>query len=490
MKELKSGTDIRGTALGPGCNLTPDRAELLGRAFVSFLKKKTASRPVKIAVGRDPRLSGEALKEGLVQGLCAMGADVIDCGLATTPSMFFSTYYEGSRCDGAVEITASHLPYDKNGLKFFTKDGGIDGDDVSELIRLAEENAFSVRNRGCMRQFDLMGPYSESLVRLVREKTGEQQPLNGVHVVVDAGGGAGGFFVRQVLAPLGADTGGSVFLEPDGRFQGHIPNPENEAAISSCRRATLEAGADMGICFDTDCDRCALVDATGMELNRNRMIALAAALMLREHPGCTIVTDSVTSRGLTAFIQAKGGRHHRFMRGYKKVIDEAVRLEKSGVCAPLAMETSGHGALKENHYLDDGSYLAARMLAELAALKKAGKPLVSLIDGLAEPAESRELRIQIKAAAFRQYGERVLAELKEYCAGQGWALEEPNYEGVRVNFGPGEGDGWFLVRLSLHDPVIPVNIESDTPGGAGIMAARLRAFLRQYEELEIPEDEK
>ena len=177
MKELKSGTDIRGTALGPGCNLTPDRAELLGRAFVSFLKKKTASRPVKIAVGRDPRLSGEALKEGLVQGLCAMGADVIDCGLATTPSMFFSTYYEGSRCDGAVEITASHLPYDKNGLKFFTKDGGIDGDDVSELIRLAEENAFSVRNSGCMRQFDLMGPYSESLVRLVREKTGEQQPL-------------------------------------------------------------------------------------------------------------------------------------------------------------------------------------------------------------------------------------------------------------------------------------------------------------------------
>ena len=83
-----------------------------------------------------------------------------------------------------------------------------------------------------------------------------------------------------------------------------------------------------------------------------------------------------------------------------------------------------------------------------------------------------------------------MAGLKEYCAGQGWALEEPNYEGVRVNFGPGEGDGWFLVRLSLHDPVIPVNIESDTPGGAGIMAARMRAFLRQYEELEIPEDEK
>lgn len=486
MKNLKNGTDIRGTALGENPNLTPAIAELLGKAFVAFLEQKGLPAPLTVAVGRDPRLSGENLKAGLVKGLRSMGAKVLDCGLATTPSMFFATYFEGSNADGAIEITASHLPYDKNGLKFFTKNGGLDGKDVSELIRLAEENAFPARTEGGMEVFDLMTPYGNSLVKLVQEKTGEERPLEGVKVVVDAGNGAGGFFVEKVLAPLGADTDGSVFLEPDGRFPNHIPNPENKQAMAACAEATLKAGADMGICFDTDCDRSAIVDASGMEINRNRMIAMIGALMLREHPGCTIVTDSVTSRGLTAFIEERGGVHHRFMRGYKKVIDEAVRLEQTGVCAPLAMETSGHGALKENHYLDDGSYLAARMLAELAALKKQGKTLLSLIDGLAEPAESLELRANIKAEDFKAYGANVLEELEAYCKANGWEMVSPNYEGVRVNFGKETGDGWFLVRMSLHDPVIPINIESDSEGGALTIADALYAFLGRFEALELP----
>lgn len=486
MKELKSGTDIRGTALGEKATLTPERAELFGKAFVTFLERRGAAVPPTVAVGHDPRLSAEGLKEGLIRGLRSMGAQVLDCGLATTPSMFFSTYYEESSCDGAIEITASHLPYDKNGLKFFTKDGGIDGSDVSELIRLAEEDLFPSRIQGPVVEFDLMAPYSQSLVDLVRLKTGEDQPLQGVRVVVDAGNGAGGFFVEKVLAPLGAETAGSVFLEPDGRFPNHIPNPENKAAMAACARATLDAGADMGICFDTDCDRSAIVDSSGMEINRNRMIAMAAALVLGENPGCTIVTDSVTSRGLAAFIEERGGVHHRFMRGYKKVIDEAKRLEKEGICAPLAMETSGHGALKENHYLDDGSYLAARMLAELAQLKKQGKTLTSLIDGLAEPAESLELRANITVEDFKAYGADLLEKLEAYCRQVGWELVSPNYEGVRVNFGKNEGDGWFLVRMSLHDPVIPMNIESDTPGGAVEIADRLYAFLNDFEGLELP----
>ena len=443
--------------------------------------------PLTVAVGRDPRLSGESLKEGLVRGLLAMGAQVLDCGQATTPSMFFSTYYEESSCDGAIEITASHLPYDKNGLKFFTKEGGIDGSVVSRLIELAEENAFPARRSGVVEKFDLMTPYSESLIALVQDKTGEDRPLAGVKVVVDAGNGAGGFFVEKVLKPLGAETAGSVFLEPDGRFPNHIPNPENKAAMKACADATLAAGADMGICFDTDCDRSAIVDSSGMEINRNRMIAMIAALMLKEHPGCTIVTDSVTSKGLAAFIEQKGGVHHRFMRGYKKVIDEAIRLESTGVCAPLAMETSGHGALKENHYLDDGSYLAARMLAELARLKKDGKSLLSLIEGLAEPAESLELRADITAEAFKVYGARVLDELEAHCKEQGWELVAPNYEGVRVNFGKEDGDGWFLVRMSLHDPVVPINIESDSEGGAVMIADRLYEFLSKYENLVLPQ---
>lgn len=486
MIKLKNGTDIRGIAIGEKTNLTPAIAERLGKAFAVYLMEKGAKAPLTVAVGRDPRLSGKALMEGLVKGLCAMGSKVLDCGLATTPSMFFATYYEGSRADGAIEITASHLPYDRNGLKFFTKEGGIDGKAVSRLIELAEQDAFEEQSGGSYEEFDLMGPYGESLVSLVRGKTGEEKPLSEISVVVDAGNGAGGFFVERVLKPLGAKTDGSVFLEPDGSFPNHIPNPENPAAMAACAKATLDAGAELGICFDTDCDRSAIVSAEGKEINRNRMIAMIGALMLRENPGCTIVTDSVTSKGLAEFIKERGGVHHRFMRGYKKVIDEAIRLESTGICAPLAMETSGHGALKENHYLDDGSYLVARLLAELALLKKQGKSLLSLIDGLKEPAESMELRANIKAEDFKGYGAGVLERLSAYCKEQGWSIETPNFEGVRVNFGKNEGDGWFLVRMSLHDPVIPINIESDTEGGAKRIADQLYAFLGQFDGLELP----
>lgn len=485
MKNLKNGTDIRGIAIGENANLTPEIAFRLGRAFAAFLAERSKKR-LKIAVGQDPRLSGEGLKKGLIEGLCAMGATVLDCGLATTPSMFFATYYERSDCDGAIEITASHLPFDRNGLKFFTKDGGVDGTIVSRLIELAEADQFEKKSGGSAEKFDLMGPYGESLVALVREKTGEERPLLGIGVVVDAGNGAGGFFVERVLKPLGAKTDGSVFLEPDGSFPNHIPNPENPAAMAACAKATVEAGAELGICFDTDCDRSAIVAADGMEINRNRMIAMIGALMLREHPGCTIVTDSVTSKGLAKFIEERGGVHHRFMRGYKKVIDEAIRLESTGVCAPLAMETSGHGALKENHYLDDGSYLVARLLAELALLKKQGKSLLSLIDGLEEPKEAMELRADILEGDFKAYGAKVLEALSAHCKKMGWEMVAPNYEGVRVNFGKEGGDGWFLVRMSLHDPVVPINIESDSEGGAKVIADQLYAFLGQFDGLKLP----
>lgn len=133
---------------------------------------------------------------------------------------------------------------------------------------------------------------------------------------MDAGNGAGGFYAEKVLLPLGADTTGSQFLEPDGRFPNHIPNPENETAMRSVCEAVKNSGADFGIIFDTDVDRAGAVDENGEEINRNRLIALISAILLAEKPG-TIVTDSVTSDGLAQFIEAHGGKHCRFRRGYK-----------------------------------------------------------------------------------------------------------------------------------------------------------------------------
>ncbi len=140
--------------------------------------------------------------------------------------------------------------------------------------------------------------------------------------------------------------------------------------------------------------------------------------------------------------------HRRFRRGYRNVINEALRLNAAGQDCQLAIETSGHAALKENYFLDDGAYLVTRFLMEIAA----GRSLESLLEGLYEPVESREFRLKILAEDFRAAGTAVLDSLAEYAKEQpGWSIAPDNCEGVRVNLDKAHGDGWFLLRLSLHD---------------------------------------
>ena len=330
-----------------------------------------------------------------------------------------------------------------------------------------------------------MDTYAAQLRKKVQDAAGCEQPLAGMRIVVDAGNGAGGFYCAKVLEPLGADTAGSRYLDPDGSFPNHIPNPENEAAMQSIMDAVQESKADLGIIFDTDVDRAGAVLSDGTELNRNRIIAMMAAILLREHPGTTIVTDSITSTGLAAFIRKHGGVHHRFKRGYRNVINESMRLNREGHDSQLAMETSGHGALKENYFLDDGAYLVTRLLIELARAKKEGYTLESLIADLAEPAESKEFRMNILVPDFKAYGQKIIDELNVYAASQpGWSVAPDNFEGVRVNLDKAHGDGWFLLRLSLHDPLIPLNIESDSVGGVRQIAAELAPFLRPFDQLD------
>ena len=273
--------------------------------------------------------------------MTSSGCDVLLTGLSSTPSMFMILQEEDIGCDAAVMVTASHLPYQKNGLKFFTKEGGPEGKEIAALLQAASEGkALSADQKGSVREMDYIGRYAAGLVRLVREKTGCERPLEGKKIVVDAGNGAGGFYVEKVLQPLGADTEGSQFLEPDGRFPNHIPNPENKDAMRAISECVKKNKADFGIIFDTDVDRAGAVDAKGEEINRNRLIALISAILLAEKPG-TIVTDSVTSDGLAAFIRSKGGRHCRYKRGYRNVIDKAKELNAAGSTPPSASRRAG-----------------------------------------------------------------------------------------------------------------------------------------------------
>jgi len=492
-KKLQNGSDIRGVAMegipGEQVNLTPEVAALLGKSFATWLERH-GNGMKKVAVGTDSRITGPALKESFIKGLTDSGYDVLDCGLASTPAMFMTTIDPNLKVEGGVMLTASHLPFNRNGMKFFTEKGGFDKGNVSELLQIAAEGEFpEPAVAGKVRTIDFISDYAGFLVETIRKGVNDPEqfnsPLAGLKIIVDAGNGAGGFFADKVLSPLGADIRGSQFLDPDGQFPNHVPNPEDAGAMASICKAVTRENADLGIIFDTDVDRAAIVDADGNAVNRNDLIAMISSVILEEHPGSVIVTDSITSAGLNWFITKHlGGIHHRFKRGYKNVINESLRLNDEGTESWLAIETSGHAALKENYFLDDGAYLVAKLLIQMARMNHQGKTLSSLISNLPHPAEEGEFRFQIRAEDFTSYGQRVLDQLAGLVEKEpGWSPETPNYEGIRVKCTNKEEDGWFLLRMSLHDPVMPLNIESNIQGGVKTISGRLLGLLSDFEHL-------
>ena len=484
---LQNGSDVRGIAIdgveGEPVNLTSEAVNRIASGFVKFLATKLGKTDLKIAIGHDSRVSAPMIKAAAIRALVANGVKVIDCGLASTPAMFMSIIFDETKADGSIMLTASHLPFNRNGMKFFTAEGGLEKSDIKTVLT----NACSIEEKlgdiSAVEKFDLIDLYSKHLVRIIREKIGRgEQPLKGMKIVVDAGNGGGGFFATKVLEPLGADTTGSQFLEPDGMFPNHIPNPEDKKAMAAIRAAVLENKADLGLIFDTDVDRMSAVLSDGEDVSRNALIAMMAAILAPDYPHSTIVTDSVTSDGLHKFLEAELGlKHHRFKRGYKNVINECIRLNNSGIVSPLAIETSGHGALSENYYLDDGAYLAVKLLIAAARAHAEGKSLSTLIEKLEYPAETVEYRLKINDENFREYGSKVLDEFRRRAEQAGLKFAEPNFEGVRLIF----DGGWALLRQSLHDPNMPLNIESDVAGDCKKIAVEIKNLLGGFDKLDL-----
>ena len=483
--ELKSGTDVRGIASdlgGKKVNLTNKAVYDITCAFVSWYVNKYGKDVslLKISVGHDSRISADRISKQVISALSNSGVSVLNCGLASTPAMFMTTV--DLEADAAVQITASHHPFDRNGLKFFTRIGGLDSEDIAEILTLAENEERVVCNvKGDVKSVNYMTDYAARLRKMICEAVQakeEDKPLSGYKIVVDAGNGAGGFYAENVLKVLGADITGSQFLEPDGMFPNHIPNPENKEAMESICKAVVDNHADLGLIFDTDVDRAGCVGADGAEINRNRLIALASIIAMQGNEGATIVTDSVTSDGLKEYIEKNlGGKHFRYRRGYKNVINKAVELCEKGINCPLAIETSGHAALRENYFLDDGAYLVTKIVIEMAK----GKNIEEILAPLKMPAEERECRLSITATDFKNYGLKVIEDLEAFSASQkDFVIADDNREGIRVS----TPDGWFLLRLSVHDPVMPMNFESNEKGGVDRIISRIKPFFLNKDYLD------
>jgi phosphomannomutase len=245
--------------------------------------------------------------------------------------------------------------------------------------------------------------------------------------------------------------------------------------VAATIRAVATARADIGIILDADGDRCGLVlgardGRPPLPVTRNRLIALLSRIVLQRYPGSVVVTDSVTSEGLARFLAAHGGVHLRAKKGYRSVIDAARRADADPALPPchLAVETSGHAAVKENRWLDDGAYLALLVVRQ-AARQGGVAGLLALLEGLQEPAESVESRLAVRPpATAAAVCDRLAAALRQ-AAGRSvphWSVDTVQPEGLRVRVDEGDGrSGWAMVRASLHEPIVTIVAESDRPGG-------------------------
>lgn len=464
-QKLKTGSDVRSHET----LLTDEVAEKIGFAFACLLAQKLRTSPdrLTIAVGRDARPSGRRIAAALIRGVTAADSDVLDGGLCAAPALFGRAAREEAPA-GAIMVTAGNDRADRNGFRFFAPACGFGEADVARLLN--EAAACEVPER-LVTRVRPMDDYREYLRRTAAAllKDDALKPLLGLKAAVGTGNPFGAFFA-DFLESLGAEA-------------------ERVGADRDMAQAVPECGADLGICLAADGSRAAIFDGSGAPVAQNRLIAMLAAMLLEDNPGATLVTDSVTSSGLSAFIAEWGGVHYRFKRGYHNVIDEAIRLNGEGIDCPLAIETTGHAAFRENQFLDDGMYLALRVVCEAFDRKREGQTVFSLADDLEEPVETASLRLSVldeddPAAACQEAVETILSHTLENAE---WQLAPDNREGVRITFNldGGVNNAWFQLRMSVHTPSLPIDVASDVPGGVRRILVQLYDLLKDARLLDL-----
>ena len=266
--QLQKGNRICGVSMdgvdGEAVVINNDIVLKIVYTFSVWLQNKLGKEtPLKFSVGHDNRLTGWHFAQASCLGLVSAGNLVYDCEWSTTPSMGATVFDDELNCDGAVMVTASILPFGYNGLRFFTKSGEIEQASLTEILELAEtlETPFLLGGKRIPHPF--IPTYAQGIIAKIRKLSGEERPFEGLKIIVDAGNGAGGFYPKLILQPLGADTTGSQYLEPDGHFPNRNPNPNDKKALDGMITAMVKFGADFGMLFNSDADDLVIVDAKG-----------------------------------------------------------------------------------------------------------------------------------------------------------------------------------------------------------------------------------
>lgn len=267
LKKLQNGRDVYGIAGegGEEVQLTQKDAGSIAMGYMVWLAQEL-DKPIftlKICVGRDPRTTSASLVEGVMMGIQMTGSRSWYAGIATSPAMFQATVMDFYEFDGAIMVSGGPNAANVNGFRFYTANGELGEDDIARILKMASKAAFIGEWYEC-EPVNLMDMYATRLRAMISNGLRDSDAkLNAMHIVVDASNGSGGFFVDKVLEKAGADCSGSQFLEPDGTFPGHLPDPNNEEAIESVAKAVLDNGADLGILFDASVETATVINADG-----------------------------------------------------------------------------------------------------------------------------------------------------------------------------------------------------------------------------------
>ena len=420
--------DVRGTV---GVELTEEVVRTLGRAVGTYLVvhgKKTA------VLGRDNRPSSEPFAAFIREALQGSGVDVLDLGLCSTPAFYFATraYAPGQ---GGVMVTGSHNPPQFNGFKIACGEGTIYGAEIRRLAEIIGAGAYA-EGRGGYGEQETAADYRRALLDGV--KIGRR-----VKLVADAGNGTASLLMPGVLNDAGCDAEG-LFCELDGSFPNHWPDPtvpENMAALVARVR---ETGAAAGVAFDGDADRIGAVDDQGRIIWGDKLLALFAAPVLREHPGGKVIFEVKCSQALVDEVAARGGVPIMWKTGHS-LIEAKIREEK----ALLAGEMSGHIYFADRWYGFDDAHYAALRLAEIIAA--ADEPLSALADRLPQYFATPELRVDCPD----ELKFRAVEEVRKRFAGDHRIID---VDGARILF----DDGWGLVRASNTQPALVLRFEAKT----------------------------
>jgi phosphomannomutase len=421
-------------------------AEALGRAFGTVARREGQ---LKVAVGRDGRLSGPSLSTGLMRGLAAAGIEVIDIGMATTPMLYFAAT---TLCSSGIQVTGSHNPKDYNGFKMVLAGRAIYGDEIQGLRQMMEAESWELHAGGSVRSVNVLADYQARIV-------GGIQLSRPMKIVVDCGNGIAGASAPAILRAIGCEVT-ELFSEVDGSFPNHHPDPSKPENLRDVMAALKAGEAEVGLAFDGDGDRLGIVTKDGNIIYPDRQMMLFARDVLQRAPGGTVIFDVKCSQRLAPTIEAAGGVPMMYKTGHS-----LIKAKMKEIDAPLGGEMSGHIFFKERWYgFDDGTYAGCRLLEILSQSPDGSAVLNALPSSFSTP------ELNVKCAEGEPHGlvEQLVATVNFPAPAKLTTID-----GLRVDW----PDGFGLIRASNTTPVLVLRFEGHTPQALERIQADMLALL-------------